>query len=235
VGLEVQALSNTELDMKVIFLIPEEEDREIPTDIPSVPTVESGVSFDGNTVYLVVTVVHTMIDGNYEATCSLKKLNNMNNRIYLAGPDVFFPDVIKRAEFLKAQCNICGFEGVFPLDSEVKLEEPINQEKNGYLIYEGNLSLIKSCVAVLANISPFRGPSIDAGTAFEIGYGLANGLIVVGYTINKTFYKERVKPDGLLIEDFEMIDNLMIHGATCGKIFESSLDALGYLSNTLYK
>ena len=157
----------------------------------------------------------------------------MNKRVYLAGPDVFFPDVTERAEKLKIQCDLWGLEGVFPLDSEVKLEEPINQEKNGYRIYEGNLGLIKSSAAVLANISPFRGPSVDAGTAFEIGYGLAHGLIVVGYTTSKTFYKERVKPDGLLIEDFGMIDNLMIHGATCGKIFESASEALGYLSNAL--
>ena len=156
-----------------------------------------------------------------------------NNRVYLAGPDVFFPDVTKRAENLKIQCDLWGFDGVFPLDSEIKLEEPINQEKNGYLIYEGNLGLIRSCAAVLANISPFRGPSVDAGTAFEIGYGLAKGLIVVGYTTSKTFYKERVKPDDMLIEDFGMIDNLMIHGAICGKIFESVSEALGYLSNAL--
>ena len=156
-----------------------------------------------------------------------------NRRIYLAGPDVFFTDVTERAETLKSQCDLWGLEGVFPLDSEVKLEEPIDQQKNGYLIYEGNLKLIESCAAVLANISPFRGPSVDAGTAFEIGYGLASGLIVVGYTSALSFYKERVEPDGLLIEDFEMIDNLMIHGATNGRIFESSYKALEYLSNVL--
>jgi nucleoside 2-deoxyribosyltransferase len=158
-----------------------------------------------------------------------------NRRVYLAGPDVFYPDVTERSEFLKIQCDLWGLEGVFPLDSEVKLEEPINQEKNGYLIYEGNLKLIKSCAAVLANVSPFRGPSVDAGTAFEIGYGLASGLIVVGYTNDKTFYKDRVQPDGLFIEDFGMIDNLMIHGATGGRIFRQPVEAIGYLANALCK
>jgi len=155
----------------------------------------------------------------------------MNNRVYLAGPDVFFPDVIERSEILKIQCDLWGLEGVFPLDSEIKLEEPINQEINGYRIYEGNLKLILSCSAVLANISPFRGPSIDPGTAFEIGYGMAHGLLVVAYTTNKTIYKERVIPDGMLIEDFGMIDNLMIHGATRGRIFESPSNGMEYLSH----
>jgi len=157
----------------------------------------------------------------------------LNKRVYLAGPDVFFPDVKSRAAALKKECHLSGLEGVFPLDSDVKLEEPENQEKNGYLIFEGNLNLILSCGAVLANISPFRGPSVDAGTAFEIGYGMSRGLIVVCYTNNKTFYKDRVKPDGLLIEDFNMIDNLMIHGACKGRIFNSAFEGIGYLSNVM--
>lgn len=154
-------------------------------------------------------------------------------RVYLAGPDVFFPDAIERSEVLKIQCDLYGLDGVFPLDANIKLEEPINQEKNGYTIFNGNLGLIKSCDAVLANLSPFRGPSVDAGTAFEIGYGLANGLIVVGYTPHLSPYKDRVSPDGLMIEDFGMIDNLMIHCAAKGKIFKSSSEAIKYLAECL--
>ena len=156
-----------------------------------------------------------------------------NRRVYLAGPDVFFPDVTERSETLKILCDHYDLEGVFPLDSEIKLVEPINQEKNGYIIYQGNIKLIQSCAAVLANISPFRGPSVDAGTAFEIGYGLASGLIVVAYTNNKTFYKSRVKPDGLMVEDFDMLDNLMIHCATNGNIFDRPSLALKYLAGVL--
>jgi len=156
-----------------------------------------------------------------------------NKRVYLAGPDVFFPDVDDRSGNLKIHCDLFNLEGVFPLDADVKLEEPINQEKNGYTIFEGNLGLIRSCVAILANISPFRGPSVDAGTAFEIGYGLASGLIVAGYTTHFSLYKERVIPDGLMIEDFGMIDNLMIHGAAKGKIFKSASEAIKYLSECL--
>jgi nucleoside 2-deoxyribosyltransferase len=155
-----------------------------------------------------------------------------HKRVYLAGPDVFFKDAIERAEILKIQCDEFGLEGIFPLDSEIKLEEPINQEKNGYLIYEGNINLINSCDAILANISPFRGPSVDAGTAFEIGYGLAKGLVVVCYTSQKNLYKDRVIPDELIIEDFGMIDNLMIH-CSARKIFSNSSKAIKYLSEIL--
>lgn len=154
-------------------------------------------------------------------------------RVYLAGPDVFFPNVNEIAGKLKECCFEFDLEGVFPLDSEVDLDQPINQQKNGYKIYRGNINLIKSCSAVLANISPFRGPSIDPGTAFEIGYGKSLGLTCVGYTNNLTKLKNRVIPDGLLVEDFQMIDNLMIHAALDGNIFNTSEEAIEYLSSIL--
>lgn len=153
-----------------------------------------------------------------------------NPRVYLAGPDVFYPDVAERAAKLKDTCLHYGFEGVFPLDSGLQLTTPLAREENGYLIYEANCKLIRSCHAILANVSPFRGPSLDARTAFEIGYGRALGLDVVGYTSNRTLYKERVTPDGLMIEDFGVIDNSMIHGALCGGIFETPHQALDYLA-----
>ncbi len=151
------------------------------------------------------------------------------NRVYLAGPDVFYPDAAERAARLKEMCHKRGLEGVFPLDSQVKLLEPIEQEENGFIIYRANVKLIKSCWAILANMSPFRGPSMDVGTAFEIGYGRALDLHIVGYTDSKTDYNTRVKEDGLLTENFGMVDNLMVHAAVCGDIFGEVEEAIEYL------
>jgi hypothetical protein len=78
---EVLDLSNTDLDMRVVFIIPEEDNLEIPTEIPSVPTIDSCVSFNGQTLYLVSTIVHIMIDGNYEATCGLKKIEKSEVKV----------------------------------------------------------------------------------------------------------------------------------------------------------
>ena len=156
------------------------------------------------------------------------------NRVYLAGPDVFYPDAAERAARLKEMCRKRGLEGVFPLDSQVKLIEPLEQEANGFSIFYANLKLIKSSWAMLANMSPFRGPSMDVGTAFEIGFGRALDLHIVGYTNSKTDYINRVKEDGLLIENFGMVDNLMVHAAVCGDIFvnpEEAIEYLGHLYN----
>lgn len=46
-----RALSNTGLDMKVIFIIPEEENREILADIPSIPKIDDCVTADNHTLY----------------------------------------------------------------------------------------------------------------------------------------------------------------------------------------
>ena len=47
------------------------------------------------------------------------------------------------------------------------------------LIYRENIVLINSVQAIIADISPFRGPNMDPGTAWEIGYGIAKGLPVL--------------------------------------------------------
>jgi nucleoside 2-deoxyribosyltransferase len=140
------------------------------------------------------------------------------HRVYLAGPDVFFPDAKGRGEMRKKWCNEAGLEGVYPLDSGVDLEG-LNPMEKGFAIYDANIELILSCEGVLADITPFRGPSADVGTAFEIGFGKALGLPIVCYTNEPNNYKDRVQDDGLLIEDFGMVDNLMLHGAAGDDIY----------------
>ncbi len=83
-------------------------------------------------------------------------------------------------------------------------------------------------MAVIANLTPFRGPSADAGTVYEIGFARGLGLRVFGYaTVAQDFLDRTLAaiparqaedggwwdPDGLLIEQFGLFDNLMIEGA----------------------
>lgn len=155
----------------------------------------------------------------------------MPPRVYLAGPDVFFPNPIVHATLLKAICKKHGLEGVFPFDGELDFKG-IPKKSQGAMIFNANISLIRSCRAVLANMSPFRGPSMDVGTAFEMGYGKARNLIVVGYTDNLSEYNTRVAKDGLLIEDFEMVDNLMVH-SVCQEVYDSPEKAIRKIAETL--
>ena len=142
----------------------------------------------------------------------------MKYRIYLAGPDVFYPDALERGAALKTLCASYGFEGYFPLDNLVNEETPAEMAR---AIREANLELIRSCDAVIANLEPFRGFEPDSGTVFEVGYAAALGKRVVGYAQDLRSMHERLcesqqlEPaserdrDGLIIERFGWSHNLM--------------------------
>jgi len=141
-------------------------------------------------------------------------------RVYLAGPDVFLPDPLKIAEAKKEICQNYGFEGVFPFDTSLDLTH-LKPREAAIKIYDCNINLMNSCDLIIANMTPFRSPSLDAGTAFEMGYMTALGKPIFGYSNDSRLYPERVlnktsetlDQDGLLIEQFEMIDNLMLEAA----------------------
>jgi nucleoside 2-deoxyribosyltransferase len=133
----------------------------------------------------------------------------MTKRVYLAGPDVFFKDSAARADELKRLCVAEGLVGLFPLDVPLKLDKLPGPER-ARIIFETNVGLIRSCQGVLANMTPFRGPSADVGTAWEMGFAYGLGLPVVGYTLDGRRYAARVTPDEHDIEDFDLVDNLML-------------------------
>lgn len=163
-------------------------------------------------------------------------------KVYLAGPDVFVPDPIAHGEALKAKCAAAGLTGVFPLDAGLDLSG-LSKKDASKKIYQANLTQIAACDVVLANMTPFRGVNMDTGTAFEMGYGLALGKRVVGYTADPALYLDRAKAeldvttdgegcvwdaDGLLVEDFDLADNLMM-ACSVEEVFASIDEALEYL------
>lgn len=141
-------------------------------------------------------------------------------KIYLAGPDVFLPDAEKIGAIKRALCASYGFEGLFPLDSNPV--EPVAGTNVSMTIFSANVSLMRAADAIIANLTPFRGPSADAGTVFEVGFGVASGKPVFGYSNEPGAYLDRARRsfgsseianadvEGMLIEDFGLEDNLMI-------------------------
>lgn len=153
----------------------------------------------------------------------------MNPKVYLAGPDVFFPDPEEWIARKKTLCAQYGLTGISPLD-------PLPEEPAAWAAHPlwrrialRNEAHIRSCQAVIANLTPFRGPSADPGTVYEIGFAHALGLMVFGYATTETPFLPRTlaflngtareRPDGawhdadgLLIEQFGLFDNLMIEG-----------------------
>jgi len=150
-------------------------------------------------------------------------------RVYLAGPEVFLPDALEMGAKKRAVCAEFGLDGVFPLDGGLDLDG-LEPRWQGRAIYQTNIDLIRSCDLLIANLTPFRGVSADVGTVFEMGFMAALGKPVLGYSNSPQSFRHRLEdhfigkiqlradgqlagPDGLAIEDFDMFDNLMLHGA----------------------
>lgn len=153
-------------------------------------------------------------------------------RVYLAGPEVFLPDPHAAADAKKALCAVHGFEGVFPLDGDLDLAGLAPRDQ-AMKISAANEALIRGCHLVVANMTPFRGPSADVGTAYEMGFARGLGLPVFAYSNVVAPFAERVsaaipggakrRGDGALadersmsIEPFGLRDNLMLEGAVDG-------------------
>ena len=153
-------------------------------------------------------------------------------KIYLAGPDVFRPDVTEWAESVRELCRRYGFEPLLPVD---------HNETTPEKIFQSNIDLIRKAQIVVANLDPFRGPEPDSGTAFELGYALALGKKICGYVTRMETLAQRVElsenrsespapygdkltdREGLMIEDFGLPCNLML--AIPANIVEGGLEA----------
>ena len=163
-------------------------------------------------------------------------------KIYLAGPEVFFPDPQKEGERLKSICKQHGFEGVFPLDGNL-VTDGCEKWEIADAIFDANIQKIDETSAVIANITPFRGPGMDGGTAFEIGYAYSAGKFIIGWSADDRDYIERVQeyfggkleqsdcwrdPQGLEVEDFGQPDNLMMSSAVIDVVsdFETAIKLL---------
>ncbi|WP_065753763.1 nucleoside 2-deoxyribosyltransferase [Bradyrhizobium paxllaeri] len=151
-------------------------------------------------------------------------------KIYLAGPDVFLPDAIEIGRRKAAICARYGMTGLYPLDNTVDLAAA----DASLAIFKGNQAMMDAADAIIANLTPFRGPSADAGTVYELGYMAGRGKLCFAYSNDPAIYADRVTrsfrittsdaghmidADGLTVEDFGLPDNLMmihtldLHGA----------------------
>lgn len=166
-------------------------------------------------------------------------------QIYLAGPDVFYPDAAVRFAQLRASCEDRGLLGVSPLEED----EQSSNVPSSLTIYQSNIARLRSAQGVLANLNPFRsGVEPDSGTVFEVGFAAALGLPVAGWLSEANLsYLDRVQiilplerkgdqfiaADGFIVEDFGHPLNLMLaHGAT---LFASQDAALDWLADTITK
>ena len=169
----------------------------------------------------------------------------MAQTIYLAGPDVFLANALDIAERKRDICREFGFEALFPSDQETSIGTDPQK------IFESNCALMRRADIGIFNLTPFRGPSADCGTVFELGFMFSLAKPVHGYSGDSICYSRRAAAlespvtirdghswdrNGFEIEDFALTDNLMLDkaiveaGGTLIAVKETTSEQLAALS-----
>lgn len=153
----------------------------------------------------------------------------MGFRIYLAGPDVFSGKSFELGEKKKEICARHGLVGLYPTDV-IKYDRPLTRYEQGLYAYDAMETAMNACDAAIVNMTPYHGPSMDAGSAFEMGYMRAQHKPIFAYSNDGRLFAERVvgfwdgeieirdsgdreDPLGMQVEEHDMIDNLMMASA----------------------
>src|SRR5258705_5667595 len=103
-------------------------------------------------------------------------------KIYLAGPDVFLPDAVDVGRRKVALCARHGLIGLYPLENAVDR----TASDASLQIFRGNEAMMIEADAIIANLTPFRGPGADAGTVYELGFMAGRGKLCLGYFNHST-------------------------------------------------
>ena len=141
---------------------------------------------------------------------------------YLAGPDVFLPNAGAHATAKLAICARHGIAGRSPLNEDIATLAAMDEAEAWRAIFAKDIAMMEACDIIIANLTPFRGASADAGTLVELGWFLGRGRPAYGYTNSAQGFAARsaaqvaAVPDpmaGLTVGGFGLPDNLMIVGA----------------------
>lgn len=161
-------------------------------------------------------------------------------KVYLAGPEVFGKNSIECGFEMKKICKDYGLEGLYPMDNEIPFSLECESSK---IIYDSNIEMIEICDAVIANITPFRGPHMDVGTAFEIGYARALRKPTILWSEESKLLFDRIPTneegrdkDGNSVENFNLVENLMITPSRVIEVhhtFEAAVKEAAQLLNLL--
>lgn len=148
-------------------------------------------------------------------------------KVYLAGPEVFLPNAREVLDAKIALARRYGFTPISPGDLEIPAFE--TKRGHGLAISAVNEKLMSGAEMIIANLTPFRGIAADVGTVYELGFMCARGCPAYGFSNMASNHFERLMayyggsiqpdahgrprgPDGVAVEDFDMIENLMLDG-----------------------
>jgi len=167
-------------------------------------------------------------------------------KIYIAGPDLFYPDWPQRASHAMALCADHGLNAVMPVPAQALsgpgVTEPSDADAASR-VFQSCLEAIRKADGVIANLTPFRGSEPDSGTVTECAMAYAWRKPVIGYFSESVSYQVAAQykdadgrvfaEDGAWIEQFGLTHNLMLHGV-CLEIVTSLEQAVISMATRLH-
>jgi nucleoside 2-deoxyribosyltransferase len=201
-------------------------------------------SFDRTLAFLAGRLADAIRPGDKEQPAAPAKTGPV---IYLADNSRLQPDAHKQRDQVEALCRRYGmrvawpsehafFPSNIPLGLRVEVGPPIDDLAPGRVLHKA-WRLIGGCHALIAEITPFRGPHMNPVVAFEIGVAVVHEIPVFAWTTalwpslpgrgprfklldDRIWCGHTVAPDGnwraeddgLVVENFEMVEPAAIAG-----------------------
>jgi nucleoside 2-deoxyribosyltransferase len=132
--------------------------------------------------------------------------------VFLSGPDQWLPDASALLARKRALCEAVGFVAITGLDGERR--ETDASEAMAREVYAGALANLRQADAVIANLSPWRGPNCDPGCAFmnvtdedDADYRMRVEAMLGAVPDDLGEWRD---PEGARVEDFGLPENLML-------------------------
>jgi nucleoside 2-deoxyribosyltransferase len=147
--------------------------------------------------------------------------------IWLAGPEAWLPNSEAQAARQRAMCIESGFTGLTPDPMPPPHDD--HSELESRELYAARMARLRQADAGVVNLTPWRGPSADAGAAFEAGVLAGLGRPIFAYLNvpdeSQAEYVDRVESfvgaqrdesgvwrdgDGCVVEDYGLPETVML-------------------------
>ena len=110
-----------------------------------------------------------------------------------------------------AICARHGIAGLPPLNEDLESLAALPEHEAWQAIFRKDLEMMERSDLVIANLTPFRGASADAGTLVELGWFLGRGRPAFGYSNGALPFAERSRRQVAAVPD-PLIDQCSLVG-----------------------
>lgn len=132
-----------------------------------------------------------------------QKRRYTDERLYIAGPEVFYTGGFTVLDAMRRKAEYYGFTVTLPNDRQLGLGNE-DLRLNADAIFANCSRAMNESTAIIMDLEQFRGSEPDGGTIYELGMAWARGMRCYGYSrdLRETVYKHQ----GARLSDGKVVD-----------------------------